>query len=441
MKKQSLFSLMTALLFVVILLVACAPDREEKNSENTGSNSNETENNTENNTENETNGEEIDKPEELTIWANDEEEQFEAIEKIAADYEEQEGITVNVVEKSMLDQLDELALAGPEGRGPDLFFQPHDRTGDIVAQGLAQPLDIDESDLDGYSEASLESVQYEFEGSMDIYGVPAVIETYGIFYNKDIIDEPQTIDDLLMALEEHTDASKEQFGFLMKPNDLYFAYPFFKNYGGYIFGGESGSYDTSDIGLDNEGAIEGGELFQSFFGKGLIPSSTTVDVIDGLFTEGKVGAVVNGPWSIPSYKDALGDSLAFAPFPDVNGEPASTLVGVKAWLVSYYSEDVEWATDLALFMTNEENQQHYFEVAGELPTNTDALEGIDDPIFSAFSEQIENGVPMPSTPQMSQVWEPMNDALQFLAEDEEVPSVLEEAVNYIHDNIEASGAQ
>src|SRR5699024_4269958 len=113
---------------------------------------------------------------------------------------------------------------------------------------------------------------------------------------------------------------------------------------------------------------------------------------------------------MPGYKDAVGDSLSFAPFTDVNGEAASTLVGVKAWLVSYYSEDVEWATDLALFMTNEENQQHYFEVAGELPTNTDALEGIDDPIFSAFSEQIENGVPMRRTPHMSQEWRPMNDA-------------------------------
>lgn len=76
-----------------------------------------------------------------------------------------------------------------------------------------------------------------------------------------------------------------------------------------------------------------------------------------------------------------------------------------------------------------------------MPTNTSALESIDDPIFSAFSEQIENGVPMPSTPQMSQVWEPMNNALQFLAEGEDASSVLEEAVNYIHDNIDASGAQ
>ncbi|MGP4038429.1 sugar ABC transporter substrate-binding protein [Gracilibacillus sp. D59] len=420
-------------LFTIVIISACAPDREENT--NTDNNQNSTSEETGEDSAN------ADKPEELTVWANDEEKQLKAIEEIAADYEKQNDIKVNVVPKTMLDQLDELALAGPEGNGPDLFFQPHDRTGDIVAQGLAQPLDISDEDLAGYSDASLESVQYEFEGSTAMYGVPAVIETYGVFYNKDIIDEPQTIDDLLVALEEKTDVSQDKFGFLMKPNDLYFAYPFFKNYGGYIFGGNIGEYDTSDIGLANEGAVEGGKLFQSFFGDGKIPPSTTTDVIDGLFTEGKVGAVINGPWSIASYREALGDSLGFAPFPDINGKGAQSLVGVKAWMVSYYSDNTEWATDLALFMTNEENQKHYFDVAGELPTNTSALESIDDPIFSTFSKQIENGVPMPSTPQMSQVWEPMNNALQFIAEGEDPASVLPEAVEQIKTNINASGAQ
>ncbi|MBM7542329.1 sugar ABC transporter substrate-binding protein [Amphibacillus cookii] len=427
MRNKSMFILLITVLMTMLILGACSPDRDDTT-------------NVDSDSEN-TNGEDVNKPEELTIWANDEEEQLEAIEKIALDYEEEQGIKVNVVAKSMLEQLSELALAGPEGHGPDLFFQPHNQTGDIVAQGLAQPLDLTDEQLDKYSSTSIESVQYEFEGVNDIYGIPAVIETYGIFYNKDIIDEPQTIDDLLVALDEHTDPSQDQFGFLMKPNDIYFAYPFFKTHGSYIFGGETGDYDTTDIGLNNEGAIEGGELFQSFFERGRIPSSTTIDVIDGLFTEGKVGAVINGPWSIPSYTAALGDSLGFAPFPDINGQPAQTLVGTKAWMVSYYSENAEWATDLALFMTNQENQEYYSDIAGELPTNINALEAIEDPIFSAFSEQIANGVPMPSTPQMSQVWEPMNNALQFLAEGEDVSSVLDEAVEHIHNNIEASGAQ
>lgn len=410
------------LISLFVVLVACAPDRDE-----VGSESND--------------GGQAEKPEELTIWANDQEEQLEAVKEIAADYEEQEGIKVNVEAKSMLDQLQELSLAGPEGNGPDLFFQPHDQIGNIVAQGLADPINLTEDELSPYADAAVAAVTYNYDGETEIYGIPAVFETYGIFYNKDIVSEaPETIDDLKSILESNTNAEEDQYGFLMKPNDLYFAYPFFKNNGGYIFGGEIGEFDTSDIGLNNDGAVEGGELFQSFFGPGLIPASTTVDVVDGLFTEGKVGAVINGPWSITGYKEAIGDSLGFAPFPKINGEPSSTLVGVKSWMVSYYSENKDWAKDLALFMTNEENLAYYFEVAGELPPNTAALENIDDPIYAAFAEQIEYGVPMPSTPQMSQVWEPMNNALQFLAEGEDAQSVLDEAVEHIQANIEASGS-
>ena len=424
--RFSLLSLVM-LLSLFVLFAACAPDRDD----DAGGTSE----------EDADNGEE-DKPEELTIWANDQEEQLAAIQQIAADYEEREGITVNVEAKSMLDQLQELSLAGPEGQGPDLFFQPHDQIGNIVAQGLADPLNLTDEELSQYADAAIEAVTYNFEDETDIYGIPAVFETYGIFYNTDIVPEaPETIDDLKGLLEDHTNASEDQYGFLMKPNDLYFAYPFLSNFGGYIFGGDIGEYDTSDIGLNNDGAVEGGELFQSFFGEGLIPPATTVDVVDGLFTEGKVGAVINGPWSIAGYKEALGDSLEFAPFPEINGEPGSTLVGVKSWMVSYYSENKEWAQDLALFMTNEDNLAYYFEEAGELPPNTLALEGIEDPIYAAFAEQIEFGVPMPSTPQMAQVWEPMNNALQFLAEGEEPQSVLDEAAEQVQINIEASGGQ
>ncbi|MEC5422951.1 extracellular solute-binding protein [Virgibacillus sp. C22-A2] len=426
MKRRFLLITLAALMSLLVLLSACAPDREEESGNDNGANESEA----------------SEKPEELTIWANDHDNQMTAIEKIAADYEEQEGITVNVVAKPMLDQLQELSLAGPEGNGPDLFFQPHDQIGNIVAQGLAEPLDLSDEEISGYSDAAIESVTYNFDGDTDRYGVPAVFETYGIFYNKDIVSEaPQDIDDLKTILEEKTNASEDQYGFLMKPNDIYFAYPFFKNYGGYIFGGDIGEYDTTDIGLNNEGSIQGGELFQSFFGQGMIPASTTVDVVDGLFTEGKVGAVIGGPWSISGYTEALGDSVGFAPFPTINGEPSATLVGVKSWMVSYYSEEKDWAKDLALFMTNEENLQHYFEVAGELPPNTNALESIEDPIYAAFAEQIEYGVPMPSTPQMAQVWEPMNNALQFLAEGEDVQSVLDEAVEQIKANVEASGSE
>src|SRR5699024_7768002 len=184
MKKKSLLLFVTVLFLT--LLAACAPDREENAKKNTDADN-----------------ESVEKPEELTVWANDEEKQLNAIEKIASDYEKKEGIKVNVVAKSMLDQLQELSLAGPEGKGPDIFFQPHDQTGNIVAQGLAEPINLSDENIAKYSDASIESVTYNFDGQTDIYGVPAVIETYGIFYNKDIVsEEPETIDDLKFLLEE-----------------------------------------------------------------------------------------------------------------------------------------------------------------------------------------------------------------------------------------------
>lgn len=424
MNKKLSFLVLAGFIAVTLLLTACTPDRPDE-AEGNGE---------------EGSDEKAEKPESLTIWANDEEKQLKAIEEIAARYEEVKGIKVNVDTVSMLDQTQELSLAGPEGNGPDLFFQPHDRIGNTVAQGLAEPVEFSDGALEGYSDAAVDAVTYNYDGETNYYGYPAVIETYGIFYNTDIVEQaPETAEDLKRILENNTNPDSDEYGFLMKPNDLYFSMPFFYNYGGYIFGGDTGDYDVNDIGLNNEGSVEAAEFYQSFFGSGKIPPSTTTDVIDGLFNEGKVGAVINGPWSIVGYKDALGDSLAFAPFPSINGEPAQTFVGVKSWMVSYYSEKKDWAHDLAEFMTNKENLQYYYEVAGELPPNKEALESIEDPIYSAFADQIEHGVPMPSTPAMQQVWEPFNNALQFLAEGEDPKPVLDEAVKQIKTNIEASG--
>lgn len=421
--KKSLSFLLIAILALSMLLAACAPERDEEVG-----------------TEGDSSGEPADKPDELVIWVNDQEEQVEALENITQKFEEQEGIQVKLETKSMLDQMQELSLAGPEGNGPDLFFQPHDRIGNIVAQGLADPVELTDEQLNEYVDTAVEAVTYTYDGNTNIYGIPAVIETYGIFYNKALQEEaPEMIEDLLTVLEENSNPSQDQYGFLMRPNDLYFNFPFFKNYGAYIFGGDTGNYDIEDIGLANEGAIEGAELYQSFFGQGKIPTSTTGDVIDGLFTEGKVGSVISGPWSVPSYKEALGENLGFAPFPMINGQPTETFVGVKSWMVSYYSENKEWAKELAVFMTNEENQGEYFEIAGELPPNAQALSNIEDPIYAAFAEQIEHGFPMPSAPEMAQVWEPMNNALQFLAEGEDPKTVLEEALEQVQTNIDASG--
>ncbi|QOR67518.1 extracellular solute-binding protein [Cytobacillus suaedae] len=424
MKKY--LSLFMVMVLTLGMLAACGPQRDaqEEPADQGGEDATE----------------EVAKPEKLTMWVNDEEKQKAAITEMVKSFTEETGIQVEVTPISMLDQVKNLALDAPAGKGPDLFFQPHDRIGDIVTQGLAEPLTLDNTG--DYSETAIDAVT--FDG--DIYGVPQVVETYGVFYNKDLTPEaPETMEELMAIAAEQTNAAEEKYGFLMEAANFYFVYPFFAGYGGYVFNKENGAYDAADIGLANEGAVKGGELIQSWFTNGYIPKEITGDIMNGLFTGGKVATVITGPWNIAPYRDALGDKLATAPLPLLeNGEHPKSFVGVKSWMVSSYSENIEWATKLAQHLTNTENSMYYYENAGEMPANQAALTDekiTGDPLMSGFAAQIAFGEPMPSIPQMQQVWEPMGNALQFIANGDNVQEVLEEAVQTIKDNIAASGAK
>lgn len=428
-KSKSFWLTAVLMLVLSMFLVACGGD--DTTEEDTGDDTN-TEDTEDTNEDEGTDSDVPEKPESLSIWVNDEEQQLDAYEEIAASFTEAHGIEVNITPYSMLDQLDGIGLDGPSGQGPDLFFQPHDRMGDIHLQGVALPLEFtadQEARLADYNQEALTSFNYE--GNQ--YGIPAVVETYALFYNKALVPEaPETMDDLMTTARDLTDG--DQYGFMMNALDFYFTYPFLTGSGGYIFAqDDEGNYNADDIGLNNEGAVEGAETIQSWFEEGLIPEGTDLDVINGLFMDGNVGMVVNGPWAIPDYEGALGDDLGISILPSVDGEVLSSFSGNKGWLVSYYTDHEYWSTELAMFLTNPESSATYYEVAGELPAHTAVT--IDDEFMGPIFEQTQYAQPMPNIPAMSKVWEPIGDALTFISQGEDPQEVLNEAVELIKEDI------
>ncbi|PYZ93560.1 ABC transporter substrate-binding protein [Salipaludibacillus keqinensis] len=455
LKGKSLLLSIMLVLVLSIALVACGGDNNDNNNapandpetnndnvnnvdneeevNNTGNNDNaDNMNNDDNNNEAASDADAPEKPEELAMWVNDEDAQLDAYEEIAQRFTDEHDIEVNVIPYSMLEQTEGMSLDGPSGQGPDLFFQPHDRMGDIHLQGLAAELELTDDQLDRLSEYNEEAVTaFSYEGIQ--YGIPAVVETYALFRNTELVpDAPETMDELMDIARDLTDGSN--YGFLMEATNFYFTYPFLTAPGGYVFAqDEDGVYDADDIGLNSEGAVEGAEVIQSWFEEDLMPDGIDGDIMNGLFTDGQVGMVVTGPWSIPEYEEALGDNLEISMLPEQDGEVLSSFSGNKGWLVNYYTENEYWATELALFLTNAENSQTYFETAGELPAHT-AVE-IDDEFMSPIFDQTQYAEPMPNIPEMSQVWEPIGDALQFISQGEDAQEVLDEAVEQIRDQI------
>ncbi|KKO50843.1 extracellular solute-binding protein [Paenibacillus sp. DMB20] len=382
------------------------------------------------------------KPERLKIWGPENEPELKSMQAITKKFTEKTGIDVEVVPFNPREQAKAFSLDGPADRGPDLWSATHNSMGRNVLQGLAEPFQISEEQISEYSPEAIQAVTIDGK----IYNLPMVIETTALFYNKELMPKaPETWEELEKFALEFTDVSKDEYGLLFDATNFYYANMFLQGNGGYIFGyDKDAGYNVDDIGLNNEGAVKGANLIKSWFEKGLIPESINGDVIDGLFKEGKVAAVVSVPSSIKNYESALKDKLGAVPLPKLaNGQRPPSFLGVKGLVLSPFSKHKEWATELALFITNDENGATHFEMAGEIPARPGILESdliTKHPYFSAVAEQAKFATPTPNNPEISQTWEPMKNALVFLAKGQNTKEVLDEAVVQIKEQIAINNA-
>lgn len=416
--KKWLASLMTLFLLLGVLS-ACGP--KESSSGETGNN-----------------GSKETKPEKLVIW--EDKDKGAGLKPAIEKFEKKYGIKVEYKEMPMLDQQDKLRLDGPAGKGPDVITTPHDRVGPLVTEGLIAPLDVS-SDVTGkFTDSSIAALT--FKGKL--YGLPKSTETPVFIYNKKFMKKaPETLDEVYKMAKGNN--SGAQYGFLANWTDFYFAYGIIAGYGGYVFKDNNGTLDPKDVGLNNEGAVKGLDFITKWYKEGLFPKGVVGEkagqTIDGLFTEGKVASLMNGPWSFQPYKDAKVD-IGIAPMPKLpNGEYVKTFIGVKGWNVSSFSKNKKWATKLVEFITNEESAKIRFEKTQEIPPVKSLM---NDPIIAdnegakAVAIQSERGIPMPNIPEMAEVWKPVANALQLAATGKQSSNkALDDAVKSIKENIEA----
>ncbi|WP_438435152.1 extracellular solute-binding protein [Gorillibacterium sp. sgz500922] len=427
LKKPSLLLLSCAM---VLSLAACGPKRDAAPSGDSSSA-----------VPTATQGAEAPKPEKLSIWANESEKEVQSIRYMTEKFTEKTGIKVEVIPFNAREQSKSFSLDGPAGRGPDLWWATHNSMGKNVLQGLAEPFKLSEEQLKSYSEDTIKAVTLD----NNIYCLPMVVETAVLYYNKELLPKaPETWEELETFSSTYNNEAQKKYGFLIDGANFYYTNMFLQGNGGYIFKTNENGFDVDDVGLNNAGSVKGAELIQSWFQKGYLPKSITGDVMDGLFKEGKVGAVVSVPSSMVNYKQALGDKLAVAPIPKLaNGQRPPSFLGIKGWVLSPFSKNKVWAEELARFMTSQESLQHHFEALGEIPATTGMLESdlvAKDPFFGPIAEQAKFATPTPHIPEISQTWEPMHNAFVFLSQGNNAQEVLNEAVDQIKEQIKVNNS-
>ena len=141
------------------------------------------------------------------------------------------------------------------------------------------------------------------------------------------------------------------------------------------------------------------------------PAYMTDDSGSGLagLKDGSVAAFFSGTWDLSAVKEALGEEnvgIAQAPTYTLNGKEVQMkpFFGSKAVAVNKTSPNQKVATQLALWLANEDSQKTRYESRGIVPCNTKLLESLKGDALAA----VQNGpsIMQPFVSKMNAYWTP-----------------------------------
>ena len=341
----------------------------------------------------------------LVVWVDDK--TGPTVETVSQPFTEETGIELDITVIDFQDMREQITTQAPAGEGPDLFIGDHDWLGEMVANGIAAPLDLGAT-ASNFAQVSLEA----FSTDGNTYAMPYAVQAVALFYNADLVETPPTtVAELTAICDELGDAIDNCWGIQGggAASDAFHNFPFVAAKGGYIFGFDPATgFDTSDVGLDSAEAIAGVAAMEQLVKDGYIDPIDEDDAKQ-LFLDGKQAFFMSGPWWVNTWDEA-GINWGVATLPTLDGDPMAPFVGVRGFWVSEFGENKAIAEEFLLsYIANDEAMLTLFEAD---PRGPAWLPIVDQAVgFEAFAESAANGLFMPNVPEMGNVWGPLGDQI------------------------------
>ncbi|WP_194421311.1 sugar ABC transporter substrate-binding protein [Microbacterium abyssi] len=343
---------------------------------------------------------------ELVIWTDAEREA--ALTAAAEAFEEETGATVTLVQKNFEDLRNDFIAQVPTGEGPDITVGAHDWLGALVAAGVVDTIDLGDT-ADEFEQVALDAMTYDGQ----LYALPYSLETIALIQNVDLVGDaaPATWDEMIQSGIDSGAERPFVINTAGETGDGYTMYGFQTSFGAPVFVQDSSGSYTSEVGMG--GAP--GEAFADWLGAngsagtGYISTTVDYDINNELFSSGKAPYTIQGPWAMSTFE---GMNVTVNPIPSAGGETAAPFVGVQGFYLSSESSNALLAQEfLVNYLGTEDAQRALYEADPRIPAwSTLAEEVSSDPITAGFVASAQDGVPMPSIPEMGSVWDLWNAA-------------------------------
>lgn len=341
-------------------------------------------------------------PIELKVWHSYRDAEKQAFEELLQRYDNaNDKIEIQILSIAYDSYVSKLESAIPRDNGPDIFVYAHEKTGSWAESKIIRPVSLVRSPE--FHPLTIDSVTYKQE----LYGYPLAFKCLILFRNTKLLDKAPTTTDELFDLTDTLDPSLIPLAY--PATEAFFHMP-------WLFGFQGQLFDTNGHGtLDHPNNTASLEFLAKLVEKNIIPKEPDSALVTQLFNQGKTPLVINGPWFLSSIDPSVSYTLHPLPIVSETNTPASPLLSVEALFVSNYSKHPEEAEQLAVFLSNTESAIHRAIVGRQTVATMEAYQDrriSEDPILSAFMDQLPQTVPTPNIPEMTAVWEPMARAIR-----------------------------
>ena len=325
---------------------------------------------------------------ELVVWGAEEDTELmnQIIQSFQINYQGQADFQISFAVQGE-SKCKDVLLGGLED-GADVFTFADDQLNALAAAGALDPIGNADEIMDRNLSSTVEAAMVNDR----LYAYPLTADNgYFLYYNKRYITEEQvkTLDGILEA------AAANDKLFTMDWSSAWYVYSFFGNTGLQVGLNDDGitNYCTWN---QTDGNIRGIDVAQAMLRIAENPgfsSCTDEEFLNGV-RDGSVIAGVSGVWNSVAVEEAWGEDAGAAKLPTYScgGSQVqmASFSGCKLIGVNAYSEHPEWASRLAEWITNEENQRLRFEMRGQGPSNiavADSSEIRQSPAIAALLEQ------------------------------------------------------
>ncbi|MBF4245046.1 maltose ABC transporter substrate-binding protein [Vibrio anguillarum] len=335
-----------------------------------------------------------------------------------------------------IDAASRMIQDGGSARVADVAEIEHDLLGRLVVAGGAMENLVSADRMKrNFMPNAVSAMQYDGNS----YGFPVSYATLALFYNKDLLPEaPKTFEALIRYGETFNNAKENKYALLWDVQNYYESRMFLTLYGAYEFGNKG--TDAKDIGINSELAQKGLLAMKTLQAAN---SSNPIDMRNpqvrrGLFSEGKVAAIIDGPWAIQGYA-ASGVNYGVMPIPTLEGQQLRTFSTVRLAVVSTYSEYPKAAQLFADYIASDKMLMKRYEMTKSIPPVQSLMEEIivdaDEATYAIIAQGFYSDA-MPSIPEMGYLWSPMASAITAMwVNGKEPKSVLDHARAIIEEQI------